>query len=64
MLQIFLFAAHDVLSEAQDPSGYLLLRCLRSYLNIRMWADLNLHTEGSIRAGRWELEKFTNLMQV
>lgn len=63
-LQIFLFAAHDVLSKEHNPAGYLLLRCLRSYLNIRMWADLDLHTEGSICAGRWELEKFANLMQV
>ncbi|KAF9459908.1 hypothetical protein BDZ94DRAFT_1267182 [Collybia nuda] len=62
--KIFLFAAHDILTEDGDSSGYLLLLCLRSYLNIRMYADFNRHTEKTLLAGRKELEdKLTPIME-
>lgn len=60
-----MFAAHNLLPKDTNPSGYLLLQCLRSYLNIRMFADFDLHTEETISAGRKELkEKFSRLMEV
>ncbi|KAF9462181.1 hypothetical protein BDZ94DRAFT_1368680 [Collybia nuda] len=50
--KIFLFAAHDLLLKDTNQAGYLLLQCLRSYLNIRMYADFDLHTEETIYAGQ------------
>ncbi|KAF9464619.1 hypothetical protein BDZ94DRAFT_1353444 [Collybia nuda] len=61
--KIFLFAAHDILPKDRDPSGYLLLKCLRSYLNIWMYSNFDLHTEGSIQDGCNELQRFASLMQ-
>lgn len=66
ILQIFLFAAQAVLgSDHKESAGYLLLKCLRSYLNVRMYADLDLHTERTIAAGQKELQEvFTPAIQV
>ncbi|KAG6896264.1 hypothetical protein C0992_009421 [Termitomyces sp. T32_za158] len=61
--KIFLFAAQDILSADPKSDGYLLLRCLRAYLNIRMYAGFHLHTVQTILAGKKELEEvFTPLM--
>ncbi|KAF8066566.1 hypothetical protein FPV67DRAFT_1196119 [Lyophyllum atratum] len=62
--KIFLFAAQSVLARDNESEAYLLLRCLRSYLNIRMYADFDLHTQSTISAGHRELEEvFTRLIQ-
>jgi hypothetical protein len=53
-----------VLSEAESPLGYLLLRCLRSYLVIDMYAGLEVHTTETIAAGRAEVLNFSSLMKV
>jgi len=62
--KIFLFAAQSLVLADAAPDTYLLLRCLRSYLNIRMYAEFNLHTETTIAAGIEEFEtKFTPRMK-
>ncbi|KAG6824695.1 hypothetical protein H0H92_006110 [Tricholoma furcatifolium] len=62
--KIFLFAAHNVLSKDLESNEHLLLRCLRSYLSVRMYAGLNLHTESTILAGQKELQDvFIPLME-
>ena len=54
----------NVLSEDKCPLGYLMLRCLRSYLVIDMYAALEVHTEDTIAAGRAEILTFAALMKV
>ena len=41
-----------------------MLRCLRSYLVIDMYAALEVHTEDTIAAGRAEILTFSALMKV
>lgn len=41
-----------------------MLRCLRSYLVIDMYAALEVHTEDTIAAGKAEILTFASLMKV
>ncbi|KAG9219806.1 hypothetical protein CCMSSC00406_0009505 [Pleurotus cornucopiae] len=61
--KIILFACHNILTKEEDEVGYLLLRCLRAYMNMRMYAGLRLHTEETISAGREAVEEFSALLQ-
>jgi hypothetical protein len=56
--------AHTEILEETDPHGYLLLRCLRSYIILDMYAALEVHTTETIAAGRAEVLKFSALMKV
>ncbi|EKM75982.1 hypothetical protein AGABI1DRAFT_94447 [Agaricus bisporus var. burnettii JB137-S8] len=55
---LFIFAATCVLGHDQKSAGYQLLMCLRPYLNVRMYAEFELHTHITILNGRKELQKF------
>jgi hypothetical protein len=57
-----MFAAHNLLSD--DPRGLLLLRLLRSHLELDMYASLTVHTEETMGAGRKELLVFGDLLDV
>jgi len=61
---MMVYAAHDVVTEQNCPLGYLLLRCIRLYLEIDMYAALEVHTTDTIQAGRHTLQAFSALMQV
>ncbi|KAL4266406.1 hypothetical protein AB1N83_001284 [Pleurotus pulmonarius] len=61
--KIILFACHNILTKEVDEAGYVLLRCLRAYMNMRMYAGLRLHTEETISAGREAVEEFSELLQ-
>lgn len=56
-----LFALHNVLTDTQ---GYLLLQCLQSYLELDMYASLEVHTEQTLKDGRQELKHFSLLINV
>ncbi|PBK82761.1 hypothetical protein ARMGADRAFT_946079 [Armillaria gallica] len=49
--------------EIKNAHGYHLLKCVRSYIELRMYAGFNLHTERSIQAIRDELLKFSTLIR-
>ncbi|KAK0479827.1 hypothetical protein EDD18DRAFT_1113760 [Armillaria luteobubalina] len=53
-----LFAAHSVLSKADNPSAYLLLKVIRSYLELDMYTSMDVHMEKSIEEGRQLLGVF------
>jgi hypothetical protein len=59
-----IYAAHTVLLKDESPLGYLLLRCLRSYIVLDMYAALEVHTTETIAAGRAEVLRFSALMNV
>ena len=44
--------------------GYLLLRLMRSYLELDMYTSLIVHTESTLAAGRAELLVFEKLLHV
>jgi hypothetical protein len=60
-LQIALFVLHNVLT---DQRGFLLLKCLRSYIELDMYASLEVHTAQTIADGRAELQNFSKLLTV
>ncbi|KAG1798571.1 uncharacterized protein HD556DRAFT_1208336, partial [Suillus plorans] len=43
----FLFAAHNVLTKQESKAGYMLLRCIASYLAIDMYVSLDTQMEGT-----------------
>ncbi|EKM75949.1 hypothetical protein AGABI1DRAFT_45660 [Agaricus bisporus var. burnettii JB137-S8] len=55
---LFIFAATCVLGHDRKTAGYQLLKCLRPYLNVRMYAEFELHTHTTVLNGRKELKKF------
>ncbi|KAK0436805.1 uncharacterized protein EV420DRAFT_1281073 [Desarmillaria tabescens] len=59
-----IFVTHNILSETQDSHGYHLLKCIRSYLVLNVYAGFTLHTESSIKALREESTKFGKLIKV
>lgn len=44
--------------------GHTLLRCIRAYVELDIWASFDLHTEISIKKGRAVAEKFIKLANV
>jgi hypothetical protein len=62
--KVVIYAVHTELLESENPLGYLLLRCLRSYVILDMYAALEVHTAETIGAGRAEVLKFSALMKV
>ncbi|XP_006461651.1 hypothetical protein AGABI2DRAFT_70673 [Agaricus bisporus var. bisporus H97] len=61
---IFIFAATCILGQDRESAAYQLLKCLRPYLNVRMYAEFELHTHATISTGRKELQKFGDEMKV
>ncbi|KAG1893062.1 uncharacterized protein F5891DRAFT_1131386 [Suillus fuscotomentosus] len=53
---------HNVFHQDQDSEAYLLLRCIRSYVEFNTYASLDIHTEDTIKDGRKALENLTQLM--
>ncbi|KAJ7360797.1 hypothetical protein DFH08DRAFT_921182 [Mycena albidolilacea] len=56
--KMMVFAAHNILTAETDKIGVLLLACIRSYLELDMYAGLELHTADTIADGRRQLQKF------
>ena len=48
---MFVFISHNVLTQQASPLGYLLLHCLRTYIDLTMWQSLEVHTEHMIAFG-------------
>lgn len=60
-----MFAAHDILPNTDEcKTAYLLLRCVRAYLEVDLYAALEVHTTETIAGGREALQKFSELMNV
>ncbi|PBK62835.1 hypothetical protein ARMSODRAFT_990404 [Armillaria solidipes] len=64
MSRQILFAAQAVLTKTADPAGYLLLQCMRSHLELDVYAAMNVHTENTIKAGQSIMQVFRERMQV
>jgi hypothetical protein len=61
---MIVFAAQNVFKQASCRLGHLLLRCIRHYVDLDMYAALEVHTEDTIAAGRRALSEFSMLMEV
>ncbi|KAK0207746.1 hypothetical protein IW262DRAFT_1469085 [Armillaria fumosa] len=58
-----IFVTHNILMETCDEHGYLLLKCMQSYVEINAYAAFNLHTETTLQAIRDELIRFSDLIK-
>jgi hypothetical protein len=61
---MMIFAAHNILTTETDKIGVLLLACIRSYLELDVYAGLELHTADTIADGRRQLQKFDQSLKV
>ncbi|KAG2746427.1 hypothetical protein P692DRAFT_20739914 [Suillus brevipes Sb2] len=61
--KMIIYATHNVLTETDCPLGYFLLRCVRLYLEMDMYAALEVHTANTIEEGRHTVQAFTALMK-
>ncbi|KAG2155790.1 uncharacterized protein EDB93DRAFT_1262085 [Suillus bovinus] len=61
--KLIIFAAHDVIDRGTHTLPYLLLRCIREYVNIDMYAALEVHTSETIAAGCLAITEFTQLLE-
>ena len=64
ILQIVIYGAYNILTEEDSEEGYLVLRIIRSYLELDMYASLTIHTEVTLAAGREELLRYSDLIKV
>jgi hypothetical protein len=55
---------HNIFTKEKTARGYLLLKLMRSYLELDMYASLTVHTESTIKKGREELLTFEKLLHV
>ncbi|KAG1829882.1 hypothetical protein EV424DRAFT_1585853 [Suillus variegatus] len=61
--KMIIYATHGVLTETDSPLSYFLLRCVRLYLEMDMYAALEVHTANTIEEGRHMVQVFTALMK-
>ena len=59
-----LFETHNVLTSQKSKHGYLLLKCLRSFLTLDTLLSFEVHTEKTIKLGIDELQNFNHFIQV
>ncbi|KAG2103715.1 uncharacterized protein F5147DRAFT_746667 [Suillus discolor] len=64
ILKMIIFTAQNVLSRTNSELGYLLLHCIRCYVDLDIYAALQVHTEDTIAAGRDALSRFSMLMDL
>jgi len=64
IFQIVIYGAQNILTEDASPEGFLLLKIMRSYLELDMYASLTIHTETTLAAGREELQRYSDLIEV
>ena len=64
LTKIIVFALHNIFTREKTARGYLLLKLMRSYLELDMYVSLTVHTESTIRDGREELLTFEKLLHV
>ncbi|KIJ98243.1 hypothetical protein K443DRAFT_133505 [Laccaria amethystina LaAM-08-1] len=63
VLKMVIFATHNIITHSEHPAGYLLLKVLRSYIALDMYAALEVHTAVTIAAGRKELLHFSKALK-
>ena len=62
--QVVMFSSHNLLTGDISPAGFILLRLLRSYLELDMFSSLSVQTESTLAAGKTELGIFERIAKV
>jgi hypothetical protein len=63
LVQVLVFVAHNIITMS-DKVGWWLLRALRSFTIVDLYLSFEEHTQDTIDAGRRELKRFEEYMQV
>lgn len=63
-VQVIIFVSHSIFMEQDTVAGVQLLKWMRSYLEMDMYASLRSHSEVTIAMGRAELRVFEKEMKV
>ncbi|KAG1886830.1 uncharacterized protein F5891DRAFT_1132413 [Suillus fuscotomentosus] len=58
-----IFAAHAIVTEDECPLRYLLLRCIQLFLEVDMYAVLEVHMTDTICAGQHAVQAFSTYLQ-
>ncbi|KAK0476943.1 hypothetical protein IW261DRAFT_1566392 [Armillaria novae-zelandiae] len=58
-----IFIIHAIFTVANDPIGYILLRALRVYMELDVYASLTLHTSDTLRDGRARIPIFAGVIE-
>ena len=64
VLQQLLFVAHNSFERSKKSPPYLLLRILRSYIELDTYLAFDVQTEETIAAGHEEMSQFQKLISV
>ncbi|KAI0309431.1 hypothetical protein OF83DRAFT_1166855 [Amylostereum chailletii] len=59
-----IYAVANIFSRDTHPTEWLLLRCIRSYVNLDMYISLPVHMDHTLAAGEQELRKFGRLLKL
>lgn len=59
-----IYATHTIVTEDKCPLGYHLLRCIRLFIEVDMYAALKVHTTDTICAGQHAVKGFSTYLQV
>ncbi|KAG2157658.1 uncharacterized protein EDB93DRAFT_1238515 [Suillus bovinus] len=60
--KMIVYATHDILTEQDCPLGYLLLRCVCLYLELDMYALLEVHMTETISSGHHTHHMFSAIL--
>jgi hypothetical protein len=60
---MIVFASHNILDKGH-LANFALLKCIRYYLVMDMYAALDVHTSETIRAGCQSVLEFSDALQV
>ncbi|KAG1898719.1 uncharacterized protein F5891DRAFT_1129341 [Suillus fuscotomentosus] len=61
--KMIIYAMHNILTEEASPLGYLLVRCVRLYLEVDMYAAFEVHTTNTISEGRSAVQALAAFMK-
>ncbi|KAF8968588.1 hypothetical protein BDZ97DRAFT_1902889 [Flammula alnicola] len=62
--KVFIFASQHILTPDVSKEGFHLLKLIRSYLELNMFASVTVQTETTIAAGKAEMQCFEELLHV
>ncbi|KAF9060741.1 hypothetical protein BDP27DRAFT_1452568 [Rhodocollybia butyracea] len=62
--KLFLFGAHNVVPETKNKAGYTLLKVMRKYINVIMYAGLDVHTTDTMILGRDSITSFVKTLKI
>ncbi|KAF8887442.1 hypothetical protein CPB84DRAFT_1816617 [Gymnopilus junonius] len=61
--KLLMFSAYNILTEAESPDGFILLKLLQCYLELHMYTSLSVHTSSTLADGEESLIEFEAMVK-